>query len=651
MEDEGAHEARPSAELGSQGDRVGRAGGGGEIDGGGGARGEDGERGGVGDFGCAGVHGGEEGIGVGAGGGLGLGAGDGHGRGGAEAEVAAELGMDHGASKFSLGPGKIDGEAAAGFQAGDGAAGPGGGQGGEELEDAGVALHEHLGEAGGVAEVAVDLERRVGVEEIPIEAAAFHRGLGGADEVEEVFDDDVGVVAVELAGPHVDLPAHRPAGGFVAAELEGARDGAEEFGRGVGVDLVAGVETVEVGEVAMVGLGFFVISAPFLELAAGADAVGSEAGEFVAELGDEVGVAAEEFGGGDGAREEFADDGEVHRGALGDGGGFTVGSDEGVFGRGADGGDEAAVFVGDEPVGVELGGAFEERVGFVGEEFAVAGEEPVFPEVGGEPAGGHVPKGGGGAAVHGEAVAPEGGVVVGDPAAAMIHVAGGAGAVGGGLADEAEKGFVQLGEVGGLGGPVVHLGVDVDGVAGGPGRDDEVVPLALEIEGLGADAGAGDHEVAAVLKEEGGESGVAGDAEGGDAGVGGKLVFRGVAVEAEGDAVEERGVVGEVALAEGGVALRGGFAEVVRGAERRVEAFAAGAFVGAVETAGGGDEDGGLGGALDAEGVGLGDDFAIGAEGEAGFEERAFTVDVGAVEDLGGVGFAGAVGVIKFGVF
>jgi hypothetical protein len=37
-----------------------------------------------------------------------------------------------------------------------------------------VALHEHFGDAGGVAKIAVDLERRMRVEEIAVLTAPFH---------------------------------------------------------------------------------------------------------------------------------------------------------------------------------------------------------------------------------------------------------------------------------------------------------------------------------------------------------------------------------------------------------------------------------------------------------------------------------------------
>jgi len=197
-----------------------------------------------------------------------LGAGDGDGRGGTQAEVAAKFGADHRAGEFALGPREIDFEAAPGFEAGDRAAGPDGRERGQELEDASVALHEQFGDAGGVAKVTIDLKWRVRVEQVLVEAAALHRGLRGAHEIEKILDDFVGVVAVQHAGPEIDLPTHGPTGGFVAAELEGAGDGAEKFGRGVGGDLVAGVEAVKVGEVAVLGVGLFVVGAPLQELAA-----------------------------------------------------------------------------------------------------------------------------------------------------------------------------------------------------------------------------------------------------------------------------------------------------------------------------------------------------------------------------------------------
>ena len=113
-------------------------------------------------------------VGIDAGGGHGWRgcAADGHGVGGAQAQVAAEFRAHDGPGEFSRGPFEVDLEAAPRLQAGDSAVWPGGGQGGQEMPPAGMALDEQFGDAGGVAEIAVDLERRLGVEQIAIQSAA-----------------------------------------------------------------------------------------------------------------------------------------------------------------------------------------------------------------------------------------------------------------------------------------------------------------------------------------------------------------------------------------------------------------------------------------------------------------------------------------------
>src|SRR5579871_1700351 len=93
-----------------------------------------------------------------------------------------------------------------------------------------LALEEHFGDAGGGAEVAVDLEGRVCVEEVGEEAGFRLDALllvgGGLDQV---LQDAPGMIAIEEARPEVQLPAHRPAGGFIAAKLERLFRGGEQL--------------------------------------------------------------------------------------------------------------------------------------------------------------------------------------------------------------------------------------------------------------------------------------------------------------------------------------------------------------------------------------------------------------------------------------
>lgn len=72
----------------------------------------------------------------------------------------------------------------------------------------------------------------------------------------------------------------------------------------------------------------------------------------------------------------------------------------------------------------------------------------------------------------------------------------GSGAAGlGQVAGEVEQRLVQLGQSGRLGGPVVHLDVDVGRVVGAPAGTDIDVPDALQVRRLRTGAAAGDEQV------------------------------------------------------------------------------------------------------------------------------------------------------------
>ena len=189
-----------------------------------------------------------------------------------------------------------------------------------------MTLQEHFGEAGGGAEVAIDLERRVSVKEIRIRAAASGAdALGaGADGGELGPEDFFAAVAVAEAGPEVKFVGEAPAGAGVAAGVEGLAGGDGEFGRVAHGDFVAGVEAPEVGDVAVGGLGFWIGFEPFHDTAIGADASGSEAGALGGEFGGErfLGGESEDFRGFDGGVKEVAEEllvdggAEAHVGAL-----------------------------------------------------------------------------------------------------------------------------------------------------------------------------------------------------------------------------------------------------------------------------------------------------------------------------------------------
>ena len=82
----------------------------------------------------------------------------------------------------------------------------------------------------------------------------------------------------------------------------------------------------------------------------------------------------------------------------------------------------------------------------------------------------------------------------------MEHHLGGLSAAHRDVLDQAEERLGALREVGRLRRPVVHLGVDVDGVLAVPGRRELVIPLSLKIRGHRAGATARNQQVTAKMK-------------------------------------------------------------------------------------------------------------------------------------------------------
>ncbi len=169
-----------------------------------------------------------------------------------------------------------------------------------------VTLQQHLRDTGGGAEVPVDLEGRVGVPEV---------GQGGVLQL--LREHLVRVAAVPEPSPEVDLPGLGPAGAAVSAGAQGDLGG---FGPGApGLDLAAGVEAEEVGDMTVVVGRVVPVGLPLLELAPGADAqAGVEAVEGRFETAAEGGGVAERAGGLQGAGEEVVDDLLGHRRSRGE---------------------------------------------------------------------------------------------------------------------------------------------------------------------------------------------------------------------------------------------------------------------------------------------------------------------------------------------
>ena len=92
-----------------------------------------------------------------------------------------------------------------------------------------VTLQEHLTDTCRTAEVAIDLEGRMGIEEVGVGTATGTPFGGIGNHVEHILDDCKRVVTVEHTGPEVDLPAKTPACSHVAALIQGVGSSREEI--------------------------------------------------------------------------------------------------------------------------------------------------------------------------------------------------------------------------------------------------------------------------------------------------------------------------------------------------------------------------------------------------------------------------------------
>ncbi len=126
------------------------------------------------------------------------------------------------------------------------------------MELACVTLQEHFGDPRRRAEISIDLERRMGVEQVRICAIGSQK----------LTEEQVRVIAILESGPEVDLPAHRPTGRLVAAQFERPSHGIEQLRRSPFGYLVSGTQAVQVRYMPVLRLGFLEVAAPLLQLPA-----------------------------------------------------------------------------------------------------------------------------------------------------------------------------------------------------------------------------------------------------------------------------------------------------------------------------------------------------------------------------------------------
>ena len=136
-------------------------------------------------------------------------------------------------------------------------------------------LHQHLTDTGGAAEVTVNLEGWMGIEQVGVGATALTFAAWACRHILQQFLIDVeGLVGAVQACPQVDAPARAPACGALAFLYEGLLAG---FQQRRFSEMMAGIESYEVTLVAVVRVVVAPVVIPFVQIALVPNGVGMQA--------------------------------------------------------------------------------------------------------------------------------------------------------------------------------------------------------------------------------------------------------------------------------------------------------------------------------------------------------------------------------------
>ena len=133
-----------------------------------------------------------------------------------------------------------------------------------------MALQEHFGNTGSHSEITVDLEWRMGIEEVGISPSIlilwiplvfFSRQQG-----QHIADNLEGMVAIQHTGPEVCLPSQAPSCGLVSTLPQRIGCRMEKLRMRIWGDLIGWIQTIKMRDVAMLIMRVIGIHQPFLQL-------------------------------------------------------------------------------------------------------------------------------------------------------------------------------------------------------------------------------------------------------------------------------------------------------------------------------------------------------------------------------------------------
>ncbi|MNC14935.1 hypothetical protein D3C75_627270 [compost metagenome] len=371
-------------------------------------------------------------------------------------------------------PLEVHGKPASGPQACGGSGRPLGRQRRQQLNIVQMALHQHLGNACRSAEVAVNLEGRMVIEQI---------GQGGF--FEQLLGMGISLLPIQQPGPEVDDPCPAPAGmasPVGQAVLQGHPGGLRQFRGLPRADGGARMQGEQMGDVAVAGIHFLIVHQPLLELAVLADFHSRQPGADGLPFFTQVPVRTQDPGGFHTGIQQLRNNLGIHGRPVTKGPRFTVGQSVAVFRGNGRSRHQETLRTFHQKIGKEQGRFLHKRISpFKGCFIGI--KAVMLPGMEGQPCAAHDPLGGRTVNILGSRIRPDVRIMMRHKTAAAVHGLCGNTPLMDHPLDQIEQGLVAFRQVAGFGRPIVHLGVDVNGEFAIPGGRHGLIPDALEIGG------------------------------------------------------------------------------------------------------------------------------------------------------------------------
>ena len=388
-------------------------------------------------------------------------------------------------------PGHIHLKAASCTQTADAALRPGFRQRRQQIDLAGMTLQQALCDGSRAAEVAVDLERRMGVQQIRVGRPR-----------QQLLQILVCHPAVQESRPQIDDPCTAPARMTAAVDETADQCGTgslAQFRRVIRRDEVCRIEGKQVRDMAVTDLHLFIVLRPLLDLTVLADLQRRQLFQQTFQLCGEVPVPVQQLAALDHVPEQHRQNFRIHKRTAAQTALCAALGFIGILRRDRRTSHQFAVLVLRQIVHEEQGSLTHCLIVLI-QEVQVLSELVVFENVQTQPSRTHGPDGRRHPQILGCCVAPDVCVVVADKATAAVHRLGSLPSRRTHPLNQIEQRQVAFRQIADLCRPVVHLGVDVDGIAAAPSRPHILVPDALEIHGLCSRTAGGQHQISAVIE-------------------------------------------------------------------------------------------------------------------------------------------------------